>query len=289
MYAIALKQAQYLTYVLHDQTTDARLEIVPERGGLVTHWQFQGRDILYFDAERFADASKSVRGGIPILFPICGNLPDNTYTLDSQDYKLKQHGFARDLPWEVSDRGTTEDAHLTLTLSSNNETLQVYPFEFQVAFTYRLQGNTLTLEQHVTNGSDRPMPFSLGLHPYFLTTDKSQLQFEIPSQHYQDQDSQEVHTLEGEFDWTAEEIDIAFFDLDRQSAVVTNPEQEIRLTLEWSEAYSILVFWTVKGKDYYCLEPWSGPRNALNTGTHLITVPPHETQSLQVKLTAELL
>ncbi|MFE4107788.1 aldose epimerase family protein [Almyronema epifaneia] len=289
VYAIALKQAQYPTYVLRDQAADARLEIVTERGGLVSHWQLQGRDVLYFDAERFADASKSVRGGIPILFPICGNLPDNTYTLDGQNYPLKQHGFARDLAWEVSDRGTDQSAHLTLILNSNEETQQVYPFDFQLAFTYRLQGNTLTIEQQVTNRSDQPMPFSLGLHPYFLTTDKSQLKFEIPSNRYQDQISKDIHTFNGEFDWTAAEIDIAFFNLERPSAVVTNYEQETRLTLEWSEAYPVLVFWTVAGKDYYCLEPWTGPRNAFNTGDHLITLPPHATQTLQVKLTAELI
>ncbi|WP_346293884.1 aldose epimerase [Sphaerothrix gracilis] len=289
MYAIALKQAQYPTYVLRDQAADARLEIVAERGGLATHWQLQGRDILYFDAERFADASKSVRGGIPLLFPICGNLPGNTYTLNGQDYTLKQHGFARDLAWGIGDRGTDQSAHLTLILNSSEETLQHYPFNFQLAFTYHLRGNTLTLEQRVTNSSDQPMPFSVGLHPYFLTTDKSQLQFDIPSSRYQDQNTQEIHDFDGQFDWEAEELDIAFLDLKRQVATVTNHEQEIRLTLEWSEAYPVLVFWTVKGKDYYCLEPWTGPRNALNTGNHLLTLAPHETRTFQVKLTVEII
>jgi len=55
-----------------------RLRVVPRRGGLVTGWLCHGpwgeREILYFDADRFADPSKSVRGGIPVLFPICGGL-----------------------------------------------------------------------------------------------------------------------------------------------------------------------------------------------------------------------
>ena len=57
------------------------LRIVPERGGLVTGWRSGGREILYFDAVRFADPKASVRGGIPILFPICGGLPGGVLPL----------------------------------------------------------------------------------------------------------------------------------------------------------------------------------------------------------------
>ncbi|MDR9405313.1 MAG: aldose epimerase, partial [Halothece sp. Uz-M2-17] len=116
-YAIALKQEeQYRTYILSDEDQQTRLEIVPERGGIVTSWRIQGQDILYMDWERFQDPEKSVRGGIPILFPICGDLPDDHYTHDGQDYSLKRHGFARDLPWEVTAQETENDAALTLVL-----------------------------------------------------------------------------------------------------------------------------------------------------------------------------
>lgn len=62
-----------------------RLRVVPDRGGLVTGWLCQGpwgaREILHVDAERFADPAKSVRGGIPVLFPICGGLPGSPLPL----------------------------------------------------------------------------------------------------------------------------------------------------------------------------------------------------------------
>jgi galactose mutarotase-like enzyme len=59
--------------------------------------------MLYLDVERFANPELSIRGGVPILFPICGNLPDNCYTYNGQQYTLKQHGFGRYLPWEVTE------------------------------------------------------------------------------------------------------------------------------------------------------------------------------------------
>jgi len=50
--------------------------------------------------------------------------------------------------------------------------------------------------------------------------------------------------------------------------------QGLRLTLTQSDVFSIIVFWTVKGKPFYCLEPWTAGRNALNTGDRLIHLAP---------------
>ena len=57
------------------------IRVVPERGGLLTGWQVQGREIIYLDQERFLTPGQSVRGGAPILFPICGNLPGDSLPL----------------------------------------------------------------------------------------------------------------------------------------------------------------------------------------------------------------
>jgi galactose mutarotase-like enzyme len=269
------------------QTNQSRLEVVPERGGIITSWQVQNQEILYLDEERFANPQLSVRGGIPILFPICGNLPDNTYTLNDKQYTLKQHGFARDLPWKsTQDQVTPEKASLTLVLSSNEQTRAVYPFDFQLAFTYQIQGNTLEINQEFTNLSTERMPFSTGFHPYFLTVDKTQLKFEIPSQEYQDQITKEIHSFNGGFDFNRDEIDVAFKQLSGKSATVTDNARKLKLTLEYDDTYSTLVFWTVKGKDYYCLEPWSAPRNAINTGEHLTVLEPQASHTATVRLTA---
>lgn len=268
------------------QTNQSRLEVVPERGGIITSWRVQNQEVLYLDEERFANPQLSVRGGIPILFPICGNLPDNTYTVNGKQYTLKQHGFARDLPWEVTNQVTQDKNSLTITLSSNEQTRTVYPFDFKLAFTYQIEGNTLEIKQQYTNLSTEPMPFSTGFHPYFLTVDKTQLKFEIPGQEYQDQITKETHSFNGDFDFNRDEIDVAFKQLSGKSATVTDHARKLKLTLEYDDTYSILVFWTIKGKDYYCLEPWSAARNAINTGEHLTVLKPQATHTATVRLTA---
>jgi len=287
VFAIALKQQQYKTYILCDRNTQSQLEVVPERGGIITSWQVQGKELLYLDKERFANPNLSVRGGIPILFPICGNLPDNTYTYKGQQYKLKQHGFARDLPWEVTQQVTQDTVSLTLVLNGNEQTRAAYPFDFQLAFTYQLLGNSLEIRQRFTNLSNESMPFSTGLHPYFLTPDKAQLQFKIPATELQNQITKTIHPFSGNFDFNSDEIDVAFRQLSSQSATVTDASRQLQLQLSWDDTYSTLVFWTLKGKDFYCLEPWSAPRNALNTGEHLIGLAPGSTRESLVRMTVD--
>lgn len=287
-FAIAVQQQQYKTYILSDHKAQSRIEVVPERGGIITRWQLRDEEILYLDNERFANPDLTVRGGIPILFPICGNLPDNIYTIHNQEYQLKQHGFARDLPWEVIDQETEECASITLRLDSNDQTKQLYPFDFEVIFTYQLKGNTLEIRQSYTNNSAESMPFSTGLHPYFATLDKTQLEFQIPSTEYQDQRNKTIHPFTGSFDFQSDEIDVEFRNLSDVSASVTDKSRKLHLHLSYDDAYSRVVFWTVKGKDFYCLEPWTAPRNAINTGEQLILLEPDASLETVVALTVTL-
>jgi len=289
VFAIAAQQNQYKTYILSDDSAHSRVEIVPERGGILLQWRIQDQEIFYLDAERFTHPDLSVRGGIPILFPICGNLPDNTYTHNGQQYTLKQHGFARDLPWEVGDRITDDSASLTLLLNSNTQTHSSFPFEFQVAFTYQLVGNTLSLLQRYTNYSAEPMPFATGLHPYFAVTDKTQLEVAIAGSEYSDNVTKTTQPFSGSFDFEQAEIDAAFQNVTSQSATVIDRGRNLKLTLSYDTAYSTIVFWTVKGKDFYCLEPWTAPRNALNTGDRLLHVEPGTSLEISVSMTVDFL
>jgi galactose mutarotase-like enzyme len=287
VFSISIQQQQYKTYILTDETANSQLEVVPERGAIITRWRVQGQEILYLDTERFANPELSVRGGIPILFPICGNLPENSYTYNGKQYILKQHGFARDLPWQVTDQVSQNAASFTLTLNSNEQTRAVYPFDFQISFSYKIQGNSLEIQQQYTNLSLEAMPFSFGFHPYFLIQDKTQLEFEIPASEYQDQRSKETHSFDGKFDFNQDEIDVAFKQLGSQSASVSDNSRKLKLTLESDNIFSTLVFWTLKGKDFYCLEPWSAPRNAINTGEHLTILQPGATCAASVRILAK--
>lgn len=100
----------------------------------------------------------------PILFPIVGRLKDNTYKFEGKTYSMTQHGFARDLPFELV--SNTNDS-CVLKLVSNQETLAKYPFEFELLVSYSLEKTSLKVCYEVKNILDKTMYFSIGAHPGF--------------------------------------------------------------------------------------------------------------------------
>ena len=282
MFTVTQENRQYATYVLSDTDANSQVEVVPERGGIVTRWSVQDQPIFYLDEERFTHPDLSVRGGNPILFPICGPLPESGYTHGGQLYQMKQHGFGRNLAWQVGDQSTEGAAALTVELSSSAETLAVYPYDFHLAFTYRLQGSTLTVQQKIQNRSAEVMPFSVGFHPYFYVQDKKQLQIEIPATTAYDHLNNTDVPFAGPFDFDQDEIDIALRPVTQPQATVKDPSRGIQLTVTYDDPFKTLVFWTVKGKEFFCLEPWTGPRFSLTSGVDLLSLPAGESLDLQV-------
>lgn len=101
----------------------------------------------------------------PVLFPIVGNLKNKTYSYQGQNYSLPQHGFARDMEFALLE--STENS-LSFLLESSNETLEVYPFPFQLIIRYTLIKRTVTVTWEVKNSGEESMYFSIGGHPAFL-------------------------------------------------------------------------------------------------------------------------
>jgi galactose mutarotase-like enzyme len=102
----------------------------------------------------------------PLLFPIVGRLPEDTYLQDGQSYKLSQHGFARDQEFKLIQEDATS---LTFQLMASAATKAAYPFEFELRVRYELRGATLTVGWHVRNpaASGQDLLFSIGAHPAF--------------------------------------------------------------------------------------------------------------------------
>ena len=77
------------------------MKAAPERGGIIIGYGVEGTELLYLNNETFQDEEANVRGGIPILFPISGQLENGEYEWEGISYTMKNHGFARNMPWEV--------------------------------------------------------------------------------------------------------------------------------------------------------------------------------------------
>ena len=101
----------------------------------------------------------------PVLFPIVGSLNNGSYRYDGKVYPMSQHGFARDMEFELRQQSKEE---LKFVLRATEETKAKYPFDFELELGYRLDENNLIVSWKVTNRDSRKMYFSIGGHPAFL-------------------------------------------------------------------------------------------------------------------------
>ena len=269
------------TWLLVDHGAKARVVLAPSRGGMVTRFVVGDTNVLYLDADTLRDPVKNVRGGIPVLFPIAGRLPDDKYQWDGATYTMKQHGFARNMPWAIVDQVPTDGgARLGLALTATPMTRAQYPFDFRLALTYVLSEGRLTVQTRVSNLGERPMPIAPGLHPYFQLADRNKRAARVVTEATQAWDNRAGArvALREPIDLSADVVDLHILDHWPRTVRLTRPEdRDVELSLGVPDR--VLVVWTERGRDFVCVEPWTAGAGALADGSAPL-VPPggtHET------------
>jgi galactose mutarotase-like enzyme len=249
---------------LEDEEAGSLVSLAPARGGMVTRFSVHGVPVLFLDETTLADPGKSVRGGIPILFPVAGKLPGDRYDVAGRTYTMKQHGFARNLPWTVLDTSTADGASVTLGLAATEATRKQYPFDFALRFTYRLRGEVLTVEQRFENLGNAPMPLHPGLHPYFFVGDRTKAGVRLDTDATRALDNRtgrEVPvTLPIEL--ADREVDLFLLDHHPRQTVLHRPGMP-GVRIAFGQEQSLLVVWTLPGRDFVCVEPWRARPGAL--------------------------
>ena len=100
----------------------------------------------------------------PVLFPIVGRLKEDQYQLDDQTYKMSQHGFLRDVEFDVAEQTSTT---VSFVFESLGSFVHVYPYEFKAMIRYRLMEDSLIVQWEILNENKEEMYFSIGAHPAF--------------------------------------------------------------------------------------------------------------------------
>lgn len=270
-------------YTLKGPHTENRVVIAPERGALITSWSVAGRELLYMDDSTLHDTTKNVRGGIPVLFPAPGKLPSDTFAQRGRvGTDLKQHGFARLLPWKVT--RSSADA-IELTLGADASTLTRFPWQFQAQLSVRVYARSLQLRFSLHNLDTEALPFALGYHPYFQVDDQTEKpQLAIASRATQAFDNvrKQIVPFSG-FDLTQPELDLHLLDHGSQHCLMRWPDGS-QVELSADPEFAVWVIWTLAQRDFVCVEPWTARANALNSGDGVLLVEPNETRSLSVEL-----
>ena len=259
------------------------IKFCPERGGVITNWLSDGEEILYFDEKRFLDKTKSIRGGIPILFPICGNLNTSNSVFGKDYLQLTQHGFARDLQWQYSINHNEQS--LCLFLNESEKTKKYYPFDFKLKIEVTLKINCLEFQITVSNKTDTVMPINFGLHPYFNVSDFKNLEFIDNPLNCQNQSKNIISNTLDELNNIHLGVDLLMYTSGRSSFRDKVFKREV--ILNHSYPFDLGVIWSDPPRRMICLEPWTSPRNSFVDGFRNIVIPPNDKQkfdaSIQIK------
>jgi galactose mutarotase-like enzyme len=255
----------------------ARVEVVPERGAIVTRFDVGDTQVLYLDRATLEDATKNVRGGIPFLFPTAGRLEGDRYG----GREMKQHGFARNLPFTVERRDART---VTLALVASDETRARFPFEFRVELTISVAGRELRIAQRYQNRGGERMPLHVGFHPYFFVPDGDKARARVETRATRAFDNVQKRDVPfGGFDFTQPEVDLHLYDHGGSKSALYRPGAAA-VEIEGSAEFGHWVIWTLAGKDFICVEPWSAPANALNRGDGLLWIEPGQERSLSLAI-----
>lgn len=203
----------------------------------------------------------------PILFPIVGALKNGEYFHEGKVYKLSRHGFARDFEFEVIENSENT---VVFSLKSNEETLKVYPFHFELQLSYILEGNKLVVKYEIINRSSEKMYYSIGAHPAFNIDGN----FEDFSLIFDDEKDLETYKLEKDlFSGKTEILKLngnvlpLQYELFEEDALVFKNFATKSLTLAKNNEsvlkvsfpdFPFLGIWTKKDAPFICIEPWLG-------------------------------
>lgn len=217
----------------------------------------------------------------PILFPICGRLPNNQYVYEGKIYEMGGHGFARFSAFKVE---TLSDTAVTLLLRDNEETRAVYPFGFEFRVTYALTECSLAVTFATRNTEQTPLYMSFGSHEaYSCPEGIEEYDLILPEPHTLDTylvsaetgyitnetkrafDNSNVLPLT--YDWFT--VDALVFKNPKLSGITMRNRRTGRgVSVSFDGAENLLV-WTKPDAPLLCIEPWWGMGVCDGDGTEL--------------------
>jgi galactose mutarotase-like enzyme len=270
---------------------NSRVKVHPWKGGSVSHWSHEGRDILYCDPNTFQSSAIKYKGGIPVMFPIfsttCLN-GENDISYDGKRISLPQHGFARiSKLWRANQ---TSDNSIVMYLQTSDESFSEFPFAFEFEQHIKLEDNTLKIRQYVNNPGNDPLPFIAGIHPYFKVSDP--INCEVNGIPYGTPYYLQLNTGERDYNATLKKnLTLGSSEINHHFRT-TIPKVTLKdratghqVTIEKSKEYPCITVWSELNEPFICIEPNTGRRGALETRQDLIRLPAGEKWSGEITLT----
>lgn len=248
------------------------LEIITTPSGAeLTSIKYHGEEFLH-QGEKVLDINGKVywKRRAPILFPIVGSLKNNTTIINGEKFEMLQHGFARDMKFDILKISEREHIYV---LKYNQETLKMYPFKFELYVSYLIDNNKLIVKYKVKNLDDKTMFFGIGGHPAFainLKENKYRLEFDEKEENakfYQLDNgliSYKNNYINKSIMSNEKSISIGKDTFTHDAIIMGNLKSKkirliennnTRLVLDFT-GFKYLGIWSKKNAPFICIEPW---------------------------------
>ena len=230
-------------------------------------------------------------GQSPVLFPIIGRVLDDKYYLDGKEYTMPKHGLFRKRKAQFIEQTTNT---LVFRESADEETLKIFPFDFEVFVIFELIDKSLKVTHKIINNGNDTMYFSIGGHPGFNCKIGDYLLFEKN----ETLDTIEIDTECLRTGKTIPVLDennkiVITKDIFNNDALIFNGMKSKTITLasddhnrkvifDYSDC-SYLGIWAKPGAPYVCIEPWWGVNDSherkddISKKDAIITLAPNNT------------
>lgn len=242
---------------------------INKKGAELKSLKYNEKEYLWPGDEKYWGKSS------PVLFPFVGGLKDSAYIYKGKKYDMGRHGFARDRDFEIFEEA---DNYITFLLESDEESLKVYPFNFEFYITYRLKKDGIGIEYKVNNKNNEDMYFSLGAHPAFSCKETAYENYYLK---FSQKENASLYKLIGAninpnpvkyFD-NSDRIDLSkelfkddalvFKNLNSNKITIKNKVNKNFVEVEY-KGFPWMGIWAPIGAPFVCIEPWYGVADFYN-------------------------
>jgi glucose-6-phosphate 1-epimerase len=262
------------------------------QGAHVTAWQPAGQEPVLFLSEQSAFApGKTIRGGIPIVFPWFG---ERTATPEDPRTDGPSHGFARTQEWRL-DFGAyaTGELHLSLSLEPTELSRSLGYDRFLLAYQVSF-GRELKLRLSVANDGDKPMCIEEALHTYLHVGDVEQARIHgLFEAEYMDKTDNFTRKIQAEPVFTLSGPTDRPYLNTTSPVVVDDPLLQRRITVTKADSNTTVLWnpWANAGLADMAADGWRHMLcvESANAADNALTLRPHEAHVLETTIAVEAL
>ena len=267
--------------------------ILPQTGASLAYLRYDGTDLLRPSGANETESNQSA------LFPMLpyasfiqdGRFPyfgiTRTVEKNSPFSKFPMHGDVWRTPLKVE-----EQSENSVTLSYQHNKKEGFPFAYEAKVAYKINDNHLEVTLTLKNDSALPMPFGMGIHPFFIKEADTIIQFDAPQIWYRGDDPILGHpyTAPANLNFKsglavpANGTNISFGSWNSRASII-HPTKHIGIDISADNSFRHLILYSPKGKDFFCLEPVTNTPDAFNlaslgiVGTGIQSLGPNQTVS----------